>query len=918
MAMVGLMGTVRAVMYMDSSQFRTGCEGASKTFAESMNKLRMDAQRMSITGAALGAAVTIPLSMFSKAASRSSATFELEMIKVKNVARMTEGQIQTLSKSVMDMSKNYSTAPSEIAKGAYTVAQAAIVDPRMLTKVTEQATAMQVATGFEVSVERSAELLGTLINAFNVPLQDVESLMDKVVRTQQLSVASWEELISNLGKASGVYSQTFENKKKGLIEMMALIATVTQGGEKADRAATGVRNILTRIMKEGGKEGSSINKMAQFYGYKNAIKMVSDKGVIQTLQHIGEYAGTSTEEFMQLKFQARELTSALLSMRKEGKTLLQIEEEITKSFGAQNDSIEGVRKSQKMLFDSFSATKQRALISFGDSFKEIWASMIPVINSLLEAIIKIPAPFKRLIAITAIISGLASSLMLLQGAWKSLKLVAMMGSMGKFVAAFARSRAVAGATTSGVLGGMFGAMAQKASAPRYYTGGMEKSVMAGITNNLHIVSNELKRTFKGVGLRSKMQEKFWTGYGAWRAGTPLNKQDTMQHSLFAAGKRASIDIPGVGLVFRKDVASRMGQGAIQKNMAFGEKSRLSQLLIPSTATSSFVATMKTFGAKLAVVLGFLTRLAGVISLVIVAFEAFKVLFKTVGDQFKPSGSGEKDDPKSTWGILVKELSTLAGWTQLLKSLFGALLQIGNVVGTVASFLFLSLVQVLQPLFDSLINIGIWVRNKWKDLTGRGWDNMSYNDIGAEFDENSEKIGDLFDDMTANMKNISDMSAGVRPDEPGKPKKTPAQLAAEAEAESQSAWQTAHDQIAPILEDWNKANLELWDLTKAYNDEMRDLDLEEAKPINDKNEGWAKAMTAGSVESWNQSMASYIAERDLLKDIRDQAEEVAIKRAAAEEKFQQDRVNAQIAMDKMVSLWEMITAARTGSSDFLAQ
>lgn len=887
----GMLGTVRAVLYADSAHFRYGCRQASEELRLLAQETRLHTQSLVATGAALGAAIALPLGRFTKQAAMAFGGFELGMTKVGNVAKLTGMEIEDMTKKVLDLSKAYNIDPTDIARGAYSLAQAAIVDPKLLGAATEQAARLTKASGFEISTDQAATAIGQLMQAFSVPLNEVGALTDMIVRTQELSIAKWGEMISNMGKASGVFSTVFDDNKQGLLEMMTLMAVVTQGGEKMTRASTGVRNIIERIIKEGKKSDSPFFLMANEKGYGDAVEMLKAQGVVKMLQEIAEYSGFAADEMMAAGFQKRELTAALLALRNQGVNMKGVQDKLANSAGTADFAISRLSKTQKELFDSFSTTKARFMIDFGESFKSIWASIVPVLNSVMEGFMALPSSVKRLVALTAIITALSSALLLLRGALMSIRLLGQTGAFGGVFGAAGKS----GSLWKGMLLGMTGGMAGAGGASFGNLQGIFSSKDATIAKDLKesVIALRSAKALDPAAARA-VQAKFWKSYGAVLASTPIRDavtKKTTSDFVTGRGSPTSIFIPGVGRLLRKDAADGMSQADISHNVSQGVHERNMEVSTKQAVLGTHV--LRTLWEKLSKFFQLLLQGAAWTIVVITAWEALKMPFEelknwlySLGEAFGLQSEGLK---KFFEGAVKVENITM-----MLRAIVGEILQTGNFIGYIVTVV----LSGIKTVFEYLYNRVQWLfamvtfnfdKAKEKELANTAIDEFAsvFMDITGKFVDRGREIDEWASKAT-----------------PQKTAKTPEEIAAEQKAKEDernarnaSVFDTIADLWKEKLAELDALTLEMADLLKVRNEDKQDVNKrwseESQKLWEAPNQGWASAALTNSVEAWNSSFGdnSYLdlqrennelsrERRDALERIEEEYKEASRKQQAA--------------------------------------
>lgn len=268
---------------------------AVKGVHESAEKL---GSKLQSTGKAVGdfgkkfAAVSAGAAAVLGVSAKSAATFEDSMAKVSTIADTSQVSIGDLQNQIMDLSSKTGIAASDIAENVYNAISAGQQTGDAVNFVSN-ATALARA-GF-ADTGSALDILTTVLNAYGLEAEEVTSVSDKLITTQNLGKTTVAELASSMGKVIPTAKATGVN----IDQLCGAYAVMTSNGIATAETTTYLNSMLNELGKEGttaaeafrkGTEGIKEGGMSMAEAMESGMSLTDVLGV---LAGEAEKSGTS-------------------------------------------------------------------------------------------------------------------------------------------------------------------------------------------------------------------------------------------------------------------------------------------------------------------------------------------------------------------------------------------------------------------------------------------------------------------------------------------------------------------------------------------------------------------------------------------------------------------------------------------------
>ncbi len=211
------------------------------------------------------------------AATRSFLEFNKGIAEISTLVDSTVVSNEELSESVLELSANFGSKPTETAKALYQAISAGAQAGEEANKLLE--VALKAAIGGVTTAEVAVDGLTSIINAFGLEMDDAESISDSLFTAVKGGKTNFEELaasISNVAPIAAAAGVSFQ-------EVNAALAALTLGGTQTAKATTQLRALiagLTRdtpeLTKVFGELGGAQAVLAGDDGLRTALRLIEE------------------------------------------------------------------------------------------------------------------------------------------------------------------------------------------------------------------------------------------------------------------------------------------------------------------------------------------------------------------------------------------------------------------------------------------------------------------------------------------------------------------------------------------------------------------------------------------------------------------------------------------------------------------
>ena len=277
---MAFLGELVVGLGVDATKLNRGlakAESSLRSFRGVANRISSDFKKLERAAIGFGMAV----SGIGASAVKMAMDFDKGVAEITTLlGGVTENEIKGMKKELMDLAEKTGQALDKLTKARYDIVSAGFRDAAASAKLLDVAARSAVAGVTDVSV--TADLLTTVLNAYNISVDKAEEVSDTLFQTVVLGKTTMGELGAVLGRAIPLSAELGVN----LEELGATLGVLTSRGLKTDEAVTAVRATIVELMNPS----EQLKRILKAMGYETAKVAIKSLGFIGTMKKIGEKA----------------------------------------------------------------------------------------------------------------------------------------------------------------------------------------------------------------------------------------------------------------------------------------------------------------------------------------------------------------------------------------------------------------------------------------------------------------------------------------------------------------------------------------------------------------------------------------------------------------------------------------------------
>ena len=386
---------IDAQVQKTQSGFKKMTTQASKGFDKLNKKLKEN--RAQIAGIAVAV---------SGIALKGVSDFKKFQSGIAQIATLGVKDLKKVEKQLDNVRKEFGITGAEATKGYYDIISAGAKEGA--EALNQLAAATKLAKAGNTDLAGSIDIVTSGMNIFGKSGETASSITDKLF----MSVKFGKTTVEELGATFGFVAPVVAAAGLGMSDYAAAMASVTAGGIKTNQATTGLKAVLSNIIKVTPKAA----KEAKRLGIEFNVAALESKGFVGFMEEIKEAAGGDVEVLGRLFDSIESInTAAVLTSDKGFASLKRNMESMTDSAGATATALEVVQETADFQFAKFNA-------SLSIMSKNIGAAVVPGLVDLAEAFAPVVDFMANMIAhnpgivkVTISLTALATSLAFLGG-----------------------------------------------------------------------------------------------------------------------------------------------------------------------------------------------------------------------------------------------------------------------------------------------------------------------------------------------------------------------------------------------------------------------------------------------------------------------------------------------------------------------
>ncbi len=379
-------------------------QAAGAQMQEVGNNISGVGDKISALGGKMTATITMPVVAGGTAAVKQATDYSSALAKLSTIADTTQTPLDDLDASIMALSDSTGMGAAEIAEASYQAISAG-QSTKDAVGFVEQANVLARA-GF-TSMTTATDTLTSVLNAYGLSADQVSSVSDKLIITQNLGKTSVDELGASMGKVIPTAAMYGVN----LDQLSAAYVTTTKNAIGTAESTTYIKSMLNEL----GKSGTTTSNILKEKTGKSFSELMSEGyNLTDVLQIVQDAANSSGLELADM-FGSQEAVTAAGSLIQHANDFTDAITELGNSAGTAQQAFDTLEASDPSIqFEKTKTAIQNCAISIGQILMPIVQQIAGKIQELVQKFRDLdPATQQQIVKFAAIAAAIGPLLVVI-------------------------------------------------------------------------------------------------------------------------------------------------------------------------------------------------------------------------------------------------------------------------------------------------------------------------------------------------------------------------------------------------------------------------------------------------------------------------------------------------------------------------
>lgn len=421
---------------------------ADKNAARVGAKFQALGSRMSTVGRKMTLGLTLPIVGVGAAAFKMAANFERSMSKITGLVGIARGQVDSMRKGVLELSRGTGKSAAELADGLFVITSAGLRGKDAMDALGAAGKASTAGLGEVSDIGRA--VAGSM-NAYGAATLNAADATDIITATARAGNFETSQLAASLGKVLPFAKQAGAS----LEQVGGAVALLTRTNGNASESITQMTALFRAFVvpTEEGKKildqiGTSAGEVRQ---------QIGKEGLVAALTDLDKGLGGNREQLGRLLGSSEAAGAAFQILDADASTLNDTFGTVSKSAGMTDEAFAAAADTAQFKMQQALANMQSALIELGGIIAPVVSKIAEGVSRVVGAFSSLPGPVKAAaVAMAAFVAAIGPLL------WMGGKVLGSIGAIKIAMAgmgAASAGTAAMGAAAGGAAGkvGMLGA-----------------------------------------------------------------------------------------------------------------------------------------------------------------------------------------------------------------------------------------------------------------------------------------------------------------------------------------------------------------------------------------------------------------------------------------------------------------------------
>lgn len=325
-----------------------------------------------VKGAVAAAAVALGgLSSVLSVSSREAGEFSNALGRISTIAESSE--MDSLTTGLRALGREFGNVGKQ-ADGAYSLLSAGAKNAAEAMQVLRIAN--ELAIGAVTEVDTAARGIQATLNAFGLGAERAREVSDKFFASAKAGATDVGELADSMGRIAPLAASTGVS----LDQLLAAVASLTNGGQSTSEAITALTGVLSAVIKPSGEAAT----LARELGLEFNTAALRGRNLAGFLQDVAEKTGGSEERLAVLFGRIQGLQGVLALTGKQAGDFASSLKTVADSAGNTADAMEKMRNTPEQVWASFSAAVADLKIELGLLVNSAILPLVQGLTSLVQ------------------------------------------------------------------------------------------------------------------------------------------------------------------------------------------------------------------------------------------------------------------------------------------------------------------------------------------------------------------------------------------------------------------------------------------------------------------------------------------------------------------------------------------------------
>lgn len=376
--------------------------GMLDTFAA---RMRTVGSQLHSTGRTLTRGITLPVLATAGYATKLSLNFEDAMTHIDALVGASDKQMGRYREGVLALAEAGTSGPQALAESLYFITSAGFSGASALDVLEASARAADAGLG---DLQTVADLTSSAVNVYGERALSASAATDVLTATVREGKAEPAELAEALGRVLA----PAEAMKVSFAEVGGAVAGLTLGGLDAAEAVTGLRGILSTLIKPSQQARDTLDEAG--LSVEGLRKQVADEGLLPALQDLRDRFGGNKDALGKLFPNVRALNAFLSLTGRNAKKNADAMKGVTDSVGDTTEAVNEASESAGFKLRKAWSQIQAQLIRVGDVVVPILADLAGHVKGVIAWFNNLsPSTKKMVVGLVLVAAAIGPILMML-------------------------------------------------------------------------------------------------------------------------------------------------------------------------------------------------------------------------------------------------------------------------------------------------------------------------------------------------------------------------------------------------------------------------------------------------------------------------------------------------------------------------